>query len=241
MGIEDSHRRLLLLNKVEIHKLTNANIETTLRNLRTKKNKELSTNYIIGILATIKKYNNSITYKPAKLNFTSTRKKSQHDNKAILELIKYVYSLNKETIQVTTTVSTFDLYIAILLLTSTNISLTDLYNINTKQFTDFIGEESLNMSKKIIKYQQLFKVALPLILNLVKVRFEEFKDVYSMVKTKFNTHMITSSPDVINKRLRDLYSLVNFGNANTDASLGLYSFTFKHPEVIVAYLYGGST
>lgn len=241
MSLTDSHRKLLEFNKVKIYELTNENIETRLRNLRTTKNKALSDNYLIGILNTIKKENTNITVRPSKLHFNTVRKKKSILNettRAILEVIKYAYTLSNETIQVTETTSAFDTYIAILLVTSTNISLHDLFDLNIPEYNSLVTQESLNKTKKIVKYTTLFPAAHKIISLLIQMRNFKYATIpiYSM-KPKFGTHIITCSPDVLNKKIKELYNVVNFG-VNTEQSLGLYSFTFKHPAIVINYLYG---
>ncbi|QLI62430.1 VLF-1 [Dikerogammarus haemobaphes nudivirus] len=240
MKANNSHLKLIRENNIDINSLTDQNIETKLRNLRSVKNKTFSENYLIGILATVKQFNKNITIKPSKLHLKTKRKiKTHHENtKGILEVIKYVYNLNKDTIEVTQNTSGYDTYIAILLLTSTNITIPDLFNLTLIDFRDLIERMFIIRNKKIIKYDNLFNIAKNLIGSMISRRTDKFVNMAQFQqKAKFTTHIITCTPDVINKKLKELYNFVNNGTP-IEHSLGLYSFTFKHPNVISMYLFG---
>lgn len=244
MNSMNSHRKLLQYNKVNILTLNDTNIETTLRNLTTRKNKPLGDNYIIALLSTIKKFNKDVTLKPSKLNLNTVRKNktpANENRRGILNVIKYTYSLNMETLQLISTTSNYDIYIAILMLTATNINISDLFDLNLIQFKQLIDTDILILSKKIIKMQHLFALALPIIKNLVILRTEKFKNHPTFqMKPKFTTHIITCTPDVLNKKLKELYTMINFTEDSSELSLGLNYFSFKHPNLILAYFYGES-
>lgn len=244
MNSMESHRKLLIYNKVNVLALTDATIETTLRNLKTKKDKPLGDNYIIALLSTIKKLNKNITFRPSKLNLNTVRRNktpANENRRGILNVIKYTYSLNMETIGLINTTSNFDIYIAILMLTATNTTMTDLFNLNLVQFKELVDKNEVILSKKIIKMQHLFGLALPIIKNLIILRTEKFKNHPTFqMKPKFSTHIITCSVDVLNKKLKELYTMINFTEDSSELSLGLNYFSFKHPNLILAYFYGES-
>lgn len=245
MNSINSHRKLLDYNKVNILSLNDANIETTLKNLKTRKGKPLGNNYVIALLNTIKKSNSNVTIKPSKLHISTVRKRktpASENRRGILNVIKYTYSLTLETLQLIDTTSSFDVYIAILILTSTDITIIDLIDMNLLQFATFVKDNTIILKKKIVKIQHLFAMALPIIQNLLILRKEKFKNNTSFImKPRFTTHVITCSTDVLNKKLKELYNLINFADDSTDLSLGLNYFSFKHPELILAYIYGESS
>ncbi|UVT30876.1 VLF-1b [Penaeus vannamei nudivirus] len=231
--IEKSHIELLK-SITTIEDITNSNIENILKSLRTKKNKELSNNYKISILRTIKKYNKTITKTPTSLNLNTTRNSQPADVKVLenlLDIIKYVYNLNSATITLLANRSVIDSYIAILLITSCQITINDIYKLTKTHFNNLLKGETIVITKRATIIPKLFVEAEPIINELISHRATLFSDIVSQ------NDIISCSPDVINKTIKELFLEYSASQHKHKAStLGLYKFRFKNPDVIFSYI-----
>ncbi|AII15878.1 VLF-1 [Penaeus monodon nudivirus] len=230
--IEKSHLQLLS-NKTNIDNINNANVAAVLASLRTHKNVEPSENYKISILRTIKKYNKNVTKTPQSLNIKSLRSNKSDDDafkQIILHIIKYVYTLSSSAISMLDKRSIIDTYISILLITSCNITITDIYKLKNKNLTELLSNPIV-LTKKVNIIPKLYVLAQPLIQDLIKHRNQLFSDIINI------NNVISCNPDLINKTIKELYieynAVIKLSNVK---NLGLHKFKFKNSELIYMYI-----
>lgn len=232
---EDSHMKLIK-KYINIDSLTDSNIKQHLNKLKTTKNRKPSDNYLISILRTLKKCNTNITKKPHNLNLQSTRV-SDEDNetsmitkKVATHVIKEVYDTSKTIVNSMNLRSVIDTHIAILLVTSTSITITDMYNLTVNDLKSLTEHNTLVKNKKIVT-NNMFTLAEPKIQELLTKRSNIDND-----DIKYNTnYVISCSRNVINKTVKKMCeeATVTFHlDLSHLKSIGINKFKFKNPNLI---------
>ncbi|UOT91840.1 VLF-1 [Aratus pisonii nudivirus] len=232
---EKSHIKLVQTQK-NLESINDNNIENVLQNLKTKQGKDLSTNYKISILRTIKKYNKNITRKPKQLKFKSTRFKDDDTvdvKKIIVDIIKQTYELKSNVIDNLRSRAQIDAYIAILIITSCYIRVVDLYELRMNDLNTLLKDQSLVKNHKV-NINGLFARAEPLIRELVEHRKKD------MDEEQYNENkLITCSSNNINKILKTLCeetSLTYNNDIKRFKSIGISKFKFKQPNILSQFI-----
>ncbi|QBB28685.1 VLF-1 [Homarus gammarus nudivirus] len=235
---EKSHISLLRNSNINLDAITNENVGAILNSLKTKTLSDISDNYKISILRTIKKHNNNIVKKPHQLKLKAKRSQPNVTidyTKNILNVIETSYSLTPNLITATLTRSVIDTHIAILLITSCNMSVTDLFQLRVDDLKTLTNKQTVNKTNKIV-VNRLFLKAEPIVRSLITHR-NTLNDINT-------THAVIScSPNIINKTLKLicienaalLYKSVSI-NADMFKSIGISKFKFKQPDVLYTLL-----
>ncbi len=233
--IEKSH--LNIIKKViPIDNITDESVLDTLNKLRTNKGAELSQNYKISILRTIKKFNKKVGKRPQYLKLKSNRNNNiedDHFKEILMNIIQYIYTQTMNDINILETRSMIDTHIAILLITSCHINIKDIFTIRNEHLNTLTNREPINISKKINIIPKLFIKAEPIIRELMKHRNTLYKDHTIYGK------LVTCTPDIINKTIKELYTEFNaIKHIKSKSNLGLHKFKFKNSDIIYRYIYG---
>ncbi len=232
---EESHLKLIKQYTSNIEKLSNNDVGQLLRTIKTRKNQTPSDNYLISILRTIKKCNENITKKPNQLQLQVQRHTDDDESsfavkKAVTYVIKEIYTISQTTINSIDLRSTLDAFIAILLITSTTISIHTIYDLTTRDLKGLIETKSIVKDRKILT-NKLFTLAAPIIEDLITRR-----NSLDIDNVHFNVNFVISCvPNIINKTIKKMCeeAAVTFHlEASALKSLGLNKFRFKNPNFI---------
>lgn len=231
---EKSHESLVRTKK-SIETLTDGDINQLFQNLRTRHNNELSDNYKISVLRTIKKINANITKRPKQLNLKALRSTALNVDikKVVIDIIKTAYTLSSTMIGNMTTRSLIDSYISILLVTACFTNIKDMFNLTESDLNSLVINQSVIKGKKIT-INKLFLQAEPLIRELITQR----KTIDTDVEYN-NTILISCSPNIINKTVKSLCeeSATTFElDLNQFKSIGISKFKFKQPTILYKFL-----
>lgn len=237
-SLVSSHLKLLNYNNINVSKIDQSNVGEILDKLVNKKGKPISDNYKISILKTLKQYNNILVSKPSQLGLHTVRKSQSFNNKQkILKTTKYCYTISPATISLLPTTAAMDTIIAIILATSTTITITDIYKITISDLKELNEKNTLSLTKIMHVIPNLFDLAKPIINNLIQTRNSKFTIERYTSKPKFTTHAITCSSNVINKQIKDLYQYVNGeGIPENSQSIGLKSFKISYVDLLFQYI-----
>ncbi|UVX94941.1 VLF-1 [Callinectes sapidus nudivirus] len=231
---EKSHIALLKAANINVPNITNDTVENVLNNLRTSKNKQISDNYKISVLRTIKKLNNNITKKPKNLKLKALRSVRSQDvdgTKIIINVIKNIYKLSTNEIKSLETRSIIDAYIAILITSSCFMCIQDLYLLTETDLNNLIVHNTINKTKKIT-INVLFHKAQPLIGELLNHRntMGEYKTSKliscssNLINRTIKTICVENASVYITKNDEDLKKFLS--------SVGVSKFRFKQPDIL---------
>lgn len=229
-----SHIKLITKHVKNIDKLTNSDISNLFHNLRTSKDKQPSDNYLISILRTIKKCNPSITKKPHQLNLQSERVSQESDvsiatKKIVTYLVKETYDLSQVIIDGTDHRSLIDAYIAILMITSTSITINDLYTMTIDEYNNLVRHKKIQKEKRVL-CNVMFELAEPVIASLLTRRGE------IDTSTRYNIERVIScSHNILNRAIKKLCEeTAVFYKVDVKVlhSLGLKKFRFTNPNLL---------
>ncbi|UBZ25572.1 VLF-1 [Crangon crangon nudivirus] len=236
---ELSHFNLLQHNGIQADNLSDTNIKAALDSLNTKKQTPLSNNYKISILRTICKLNPYITVTAKELKIVPYRSKSSGTPITAnqkLNVIRYAYQFKLDTISILKTSAAVDTIIAILLITSTTIGHTDLFAIRHIDFQSLIVNKFLAINRHRIDLNEtLFAIAKPLIKALLHYRKSRFTQLMYTEKARFKNSLISVTPSVINRNIREIFISVNPGGVEIN-HIGLQYLRYPYPDVILAYI-----
>lgn len=234
---EKSHINLIKTFKSEIDSITDNDVVNLLRSLKTKKNNKLSDNYKISILRTLKSVNSNITKTPKSLKLKCTRTNKTiniNRRKIIIDIIKVVYGLTTGVIQTTESRSLIDTYIAILLITSCQIRVDDIFKLTLNDLNELVTNQKIRKSK-VILINRLFVNAELLIRELINQRNKIITD--QMINVNM---LITCSHNIINKTIKNLCEEAALNseihNDEMFKSMGISKFRFKEPSFLYQFL-----
>lgn len=241
---QESHIKLLRDNGVpNLDNLTNSNIKPTLMRLRGANKKELSDNYLISILSTIKKYNNNITKKPAQLELKANRNKTLNkvgNKRLIIDVIQYTHRLNDTDIANINHRALIDTYIAIIMVSSTFITVGDLYSLSVLDI-DTLNENKVLHKQYKITTNSIYSHSIDTLKKLIRRRDELPKPTNIDYN---NNKLVSCTVNIINKTIKGIcieraalqrdYEIDN----SFFKSLGLIKFIFKEPDILYRYLLG---
>ena len=235
---EKSHINRFLANK-NLEALNDTNIAGFLNNLRLSNDTPLSDNYKISVLRTIKLRNKNITKRPRQLGYISNRTTGTKNyytiKQTILQILGKVYALSTAVIEKLTSRSLIDTYIAILLTTSCNSSIEDLFALTKPNLATLVGQQFIIKKKKVTVHARLFALAFPLIEQLLHARSQ-------LAKRINNNQVISCNPDIINKTVKILFiercllSNCTVFTENASQAIGLHKFKYKDTDVLLTYL-----
>lgn len=234
-----SHIKILEKNNVNIENVRDNNVKTILSNLKTISDKELSDNYKIAILHTLREANENITKMPKQLNLKTTRSKEPVQleiKQLVLAIIKDTYNLDQRNIDLMSKRSIVEAYICILIVTSCMISIEDVFGLTIEDLETLRERRSLRKIKKILT-NDLFTRAIPIIERLLIHRRTLISESNNL--SYDGRRLITCSPSLINKTLKymcqETSTLVTV-DKKVFKSIGLSKFKFEQPSVVYEYV-----
>lgn len=233
---EKSHLKLLRSKKEDISQIRDDELILLFENFKTKQNVDISDNYKISILRTLKKYNDNITKKPKQLKLKAQRipkKINVEGKRVIIDIIKNTYNLMPNIISAIESRSLIDTYIAILLVTSCKITIGDLFNLTDNDLKQLVTHQTLTKNKKII-INSYFAQAEVLIRELFNHRNN------LTYQKPFNDKLLIScSQNLINKTVKFLCeeTAATFKvDKGIFKSMGISKFIFKQPSLLEQFL-----
>lgn len=207
--IAASHWHLLVSNNIDRNDITNDNVIRILNSLKSRKQKELSANYKISILRTIKHELTNITVTPKQLKVQRRRNYnalSANLYENIIKIITYAYNLNFNYFE-SVMRSDVDLAIGLLVISSTSANSRHFHNFTFEHFERLVEVPTRGVTvghDTIIINELMWPHAKGLISDAYAYRVNRFDSKYRM--RPINSQLLVScSNDVLNKKLKELY------------------------------------
>lgn len=237
-----SHLNLLKRCGKNLSSINDQNVRQVINSLTNKNGEPLSDNYKISILNSIRMYVHDVNKKASELGWKAKRNENvrriSQNSEKILRVIRYVYRFDVINLPTIATTAHLDAMIATLLLTSTTISIRDIYHMKISAYQDLKTSANILVNgHHVLKLAALFALAEAHIDAFLQYRAIHFSSVAYQQKPNFQFNIISCSVDVINKKIREMFASINHGTAaDAHISLGLQALKFPYRDIILEYI-----
>lgn len=237
-GLLDSHLKLLRHNNVDVTRLTDANVKSTLDSMQTQRGNVLSANYKVSVLASIKRFNTNITARPKDLKLKRVRNRDQLNRdtfRVLVNVVNFAFNFDTRSTTVASGLALIDTVLAVLVLVSTNVDLKTLRKLTVQQFQTLARDNEAVVADR--RVQAMPEVMAPIASKVADLLAYRASQHYRRqdAPPAAGDRVVSCSADVINKKIKELTIILN-PDISVQRHYGLRSIEKLNRQILLQHL-----